>query len=165
MTKQNKTLVELIPKRIRRRLLQIPPTRVVLWLKLVSGMINRSRSRPDFEKHQRQMSKIFKEFKFQLKDRSWRLSPPQGTGKKLLVVAFGDHIGVIIELLFVKALQFSGFDPIILTERGSWAVRFYRYVGINNFVFWDDHLNALNHGAHEAVDLLISGAEINDIVN
>lgn len=67
----------------------------------------------------------------------------QGHKRKLLVVSLqGNFVQAAkIEILLVKAAQFAGFEPLILTKRWAWANRFYRAFGINSFVFFEDFLD------------------------
>lgn len=62
------------------------------------------------------------------------------SGEKTLVISLsGDSITTtLMEAFFVKALMNYGVEPIILTERGTWNHRYYRFFGVKKFCFFSE---------------------------
>jgi len=59
--------------------------------------------------------------------------------KTLLMVGIHGFIPCVkIEAILAKALQANGFDPVIIVNRGGWAVRYWRLCGFRKFIYWDD---------------------------
>lgn len=60
-------------------------------------------------------------------------------GKILVISLMGDFVsGAKEEAFLVKVLQIQGLEPFFLTTRGSWANRYYRLLGINGFIYFED---------------------------
>lgn len=66
-------------------------------------------------------------------------APPQG---KLLVISLqGNFVSAAkTEMLLAKSAQLAGLKPFVLTRRWAWANRFYRSLGIDSFVYFEDFI-------------------------
>lgn len=82
-------------------------------------------------------SRLKKMFRSEKHDKS-------ATKKKLLVISLMGNMtsGVKIEMLLAKSAEFAGLEPIVLTNRWTWANRFYRALGMSSFVYFSDFLDA-----------------------
>ncbi|MEK9132945.1 MAG: hypothetical protein AAB606_04530, partial [Patescibacteria group bacterium] len=75
-------------------------------------------------------------------------------GKLLIISLMGNLTSVAkMEILLAKSADFAGLEPVVLTNRWSWANRFYRAFGIKSFVYFDDFLaEARKHVNHAEVE-------------
>jgi hypothetical protein len=89
------------------------------------------------------MAALYDYFRITWSGTDWNTPTPPQASKKLLVANAGDGVLVLAELIFTKALQYAGYEPIILTSRGTWANRLYQWAGIRRFVFWEDYVPSL----------------------
>jgi hypothetical protein len=66
------------------------------------------------------------------------------TSRTLLLVSMHGFIPCVkIEAILAKALQANGFDPIVLVNRGGWAVRYWRLCGFRKFIYWEDWVDQM----------------------
>lgn len=67
-----------------------------------------------------------------------------GTPKRFLIISLADTpYQAKIEGMLAKALQLRGYQPLVLTGRGSrWVQRYLRAFGINDFLYIDDFTEA-----------------------
>lgn len=80
---------------------------------------------------------------FRLRRRFSHVPHKKGRGKILVISLAGNSVNAAkIEILLVIAALQAGFEPLILTNRWSWANRFYLAFGINSFVYFEDFLSA-----------------------
>lgn len=79
---------------------------------------------------------------FDLKKRfSGKIEMKRPSGKLLIMSLQGNFVSAAqIEILLAKAAQFSGLEPIVLTNRWTWANRYYRAFGIKSFIYFEDFL-------------------------
>lgn len=69
-----------------------------------------------------------------------RLGGDRPDGSALLV-SIGFIDGVKWELPLLKGLELGGLEPVVLTWRDPWLVRFYRLAGVRRVVFWDEFVD------------------------
>jgi hypothetical protein len=92
----------------------------------------------EFRQQARVSRKVFADFKKFYRGPQWFGPKPPAPKKTLLFVGLAGGPGIIAEVLWLKALQFAGFRPVILTRRDFWSRRFFSRAGIHDFIFWED---------------------------
>ena len=66
----------------------------------------------------------------------------QGQSRRVLVVSSGS-LGQLVEIALVKAFQAAGYHPVVLTDYDRWVDAFYREVGIQDLLYWDEFVRLL----------------------
>ncbi len=67
----------------------------------------------------------------------------QNGSKRALVVSTG-YSGVKIELGLIKSLEMAGYQPIVLTDRDPWLVKYYQLAGVQQIRFWDQYVSKID---------------------
>jgi len=60
----------------------------------------------------------------------------------VLVVSFSFVDIVKVELGLIKGLELAGFEPVVLTCRDRWLVKYFELAGVKRILFWDEYLGA-----------------------
>lgn len=82
-----------------------------------------------------------------------RLTDHPRHDKTALVASMGYAEGVRAELSLLKGLQLGGYEPVVLTWRDPWLVRYARLTGVRRIVFWDEFLDGIDvNTAKERLD-------------
>ncbi|MBM4134860.1 MAG: hypothetical protein FJ245_13965 [Nitrospira sp.] len=77
--------------------------------------------------------------------------------KTVLVVSLSDWITQVkMEALLAKALQQHGWRPVIVTRRNSrWAHRYYRLLGLEDLIYFDEWLKAVPESVDSEAQTLL----------
>ena len=57
---------------------------------------------------------------------------------KALVVGTGILQLVKVEMALIKGLELAGYEPVVLTRRNPWLVKYYRLAGVEEIFSWGD---------------------------
>jgi hypothetical protein len=82
---------------------------------------------------------------FRRRSSALRQARPRGRDRGVvLVVSLSDFVYQLkLEGVLAKALQLEGFEPVVLTHRGTrWAQPYFRSFGVERFLFQEDVLSA-----------------------
>jgi hypothetical protein len=92
----------------------------------------------DFDyRRKRVLLGLLAQFENQLQHPSW-VKPTPTTRETIIISTCGDLPSIMMEALFAKALQQAGFRVVLLSNKTELATRFYRVLGLNDFVYWED---------------------------
>lgn len=67
-----------------------------------------------------------------------------GEGKRVLIVSSGS-LGLLVEIALVKAFQLAGYRPVVLTDYDRWMEAYYREVGVQDLLYWDEFFCPVQH--------------------
>lgn len=74
----------------------------------------------------------------------YSLLVPHKIRKRALIVSIG-FSGIKVELGLIKSLELAGYEPIVLTDRDPWLVKYYQLAGVRHINFWDEFYAPIDH--------------------
>jgi hypothetical protein len=99
---------------------------------------------PTLRSREKEHRREYLQFKEQCSDALKRsLVPTHGIKKRALIVSTGFG-GVKVELGLIKSIELAGYQPIVLTDRDPWLVKYYQLAGVETIKFWDQFVTPLD---------------------
>jgi hypothetical protein len=67
-----------------------------------------------------------------------RAVPPESSDDQRVLVVSSGSLGQLVEIALVTAFRLAGYRPVILTDYDRWMGAYYREIGVQEHLYWDD---------------------------